>query len=96
MLLGAAVDGLPRLVHVPSLALVGLGLSPVVRRKLPQLLLALAQLALRPLQVLAAEEVLDLFGELGGFRLRCYVRLFGFACTLGSGPVVAVILRRLS
>src|SRR5215213_4632065 len=96
LLLGATVDGLPGLVHVAGLALVGVGLSPVVRRELPQLLLLLAQLPLRPLQILAAGEVFEVLSELGDLPPRRLVLLFGFVDPLRSQPVRGVILRRLS
>src|SRR5215208_4049790 len=67
VLLRATVDGLPGLVHVPGLLLVGVDPSPVMRRELPQLVLLFAQLPLRPLQVLAAREGFEILREPGGF-----------------------------
>ena len=90
-LLRAAVDGLPRLVDVLGLALVGVGLPPVERRELSQLLLLLAQLAFGPLQVLASEQVLELFRQPGGLFLHSLERLLGLSDLLRRGPEGLVI-----
>src|SRR5215216_2493215 len=61
--LGAALDGLPRPVHILRLALVSGGRTPPGRRQLAQLLLLPTQLALPCLQVLAGRKGLQLLRE---------------------------------
>ena len=94
MLLGPALDGVPGLVHVAGLALVGVGPPPVERRELPQLVFLPAQLALRPLQVHPGGEVFHFFGQPGRLPPRRLVPLFGLSRPPGGQPERGVVLRQ--